>query len=592
MLLSRVFKLLRGDRRLIVLSVVFGLLFSGLGLVPPLLIRQMVLWVRAPSVEGRDFLLLGLLVLVVYVLRGVCRYLYGVFSHVAAYRTLHRMMTTVYEHLQRQPAAFYSREQSGNLVSRSVGDIEAIEDFIAHGIPETLLAVVIPAAMACVLFSINARLAFVVLLPLPMVAALVYGVMKSTKRSWRGVRSRIADVASRVQDNFSGMADIQSFVREREKADEVRRASAAYRDRIIYANKWSLVPPGVIETASGAGLVLVVGYGGLLAERGTLLVADLVVFLMYLGQIFLPFLRLANLTENLQKAAASAERVFALLDTQPTIVEAADARAPNSMRWDIEFDDVTFGYTPETPVLRNVSFAVEPGERVALVGPTGVGKTTATKLVPRFYDVAGGAVRVGGHDVRRLKLDFLRANVAMVLQDVFLFHGTVRENLLVGHPEATERELREAARIANAEQFILALPQQYDTPIGERGVRLSGGQKQRLSIARAVLKNAPILLLDEATSAVDAETESLIQEALIRLAVGRTLLVIAHRLSTIRNADRIVVLVDGQVDEMGSHDELMERDGYYARMYRLQASSGQWQIGAGGRAKRKTQVRP
>ena len=298
--------------------------------------------------------------------------------------------------------------------------------------------------------------------------------------------------------------------------------------------------------------------------------SDLVVFLMYLGQIFQPFLRLANLNENLQKAAASAERVFELLDTQTTIVDAPGATVPDRKRFDVRFDGVHFRYDDEMPVLEDVSLAIEEGQTLALVGVTGVGKSTACNLLVRFYDVDAGSIRLGGDDVRTLPLDYLRQTVALVSQDVFLFQGTVRDNLLLGNDRAGEDQMRAAARAANAEPFILSFPLGYDTLVGERGVRLSGGQKQRIAIARALLKDAPVLILDEATSAVDAETESLIKDAVARLTAQRTVLIVAHRLSTIMAADRIVMLDEGRVVQSGTYDELAAARGPFAQLYRLE----------------------
>ena len=297
--------------------------------------------------------------------------------------------------------------------------------------------------------------------------------------------------------------------------------------------------------------------------------ADLVVFLMYLGQIFLPFLRLANLTENIQKAAASAERVFELLDVQPDIVDLPHARVPDDRRFDIEFDHVDFGYNDGVPVLCNMSLVVEEGETVAFVGETGVGKTTVCHLLVRFHDVDGGAIRLGGRDIRELPLNYLRKSVALVSQDVFLFEGTIRENLLIGAPDASDDELQRAAEAAYADEFIRSFPDGYDTLVGERGVRLSGGQKQRIGIARALLKDAPVLILDEATSAVDAKTEGLIKDALLRLVAGRTVLIVAHRLSTILAADRIAVIEDGRIVESGTYSELSNAGGPFARLCQL-----------------------
>ena len=571
MFITRLWKVLEEDRRLMSWSVIFGLFFTGLGIIPPLLIREMIRRLQRPEVVG-EFLMLGLTVGLIYLLRGITRYLYGLMSHVAAYRSLHRLMNMVYRHLQGMSPTHLNRQHSGNLVARTVGDVEAIEDFIAHGIPETMLAIVIPVTMSIVLLMINWKLALVALLPLPIVAVGVYLITTRVKNYWLGVRSRFAELSADIQDHVSGLSVIQSFVQESEAAGRIEEQSRRYRDSIIFANRWSLVPAGVIESASGAGLVLIVWAGGWMGSNGPLDVdvPDLVVFLMYLGQIFLPFLRLANLTENLQKAAASAERVFELLDTKSTIVDAPDARIPDEQRFDIEFRGVDFSYREGLPVLQDVSFRIGDGETVAVVGATGVGKTTACHLLVRFFDIDSGSVRLGGCDVRTLPLHYLRNNISLVSQDVFLFHGTIRENLLLGDADASDDDIRTAAQVANAEEFILSFPDGYETVVGERGVRLSGGQKQRIAIARALLKDAPVLVLDEATSAVDAETESLIREALRRAATGRTVLIVAHRLSTIMAANRIVVLNQGRVVETGSYEELVSAQGQFTQLCRLQ----------------------
>ena len=579
MVTRRLLQQLDGNRLLIATSVFFGLLFSASGLVPPLVIRRVIQGIQDPD-RTTPFVMLGAILLAVYLLRSACRYFYGVFSHIAAYRTLDRLITRAYQHLQRMSPEFFTRKRSGELVSRTIGDIESIEDFVAHGIPETLLAIVIPIAMMVILISINPMLTLLCAVPLAFVMLFLYLLVHHTRSIWKSVRGNIAELVAQVQDYISGMTVIQSFVHEKHTEHDIQEHSARYRDAIILANKWSLLPPAAIELTNGVGIILVVAMGGLAASNQEMPVADLVVFLMYIGQMIQPLLRFANLTENLQKATASAERVFELLDTKPSIRQPHNPVTPNPFNSRIIFDNVSFAYANGEDVLKQISFVVEPGEVVALVGPTGVGKTTATHLVPRFYDVTEGSVSIGDCDVRAMSLDFLRRQVAIVLQDVFLFHGSIRQNLLFGNPEATDEQLFEAIRASNAEPFVQMLPNGLDTIVGERGLRLSGGEKQRLSIARALLKDAPILILDEATSAVDAETESLIQNAVNRLSSGRTVLVIAHRLSTIQGADRVIVLESGEISQMGTHHQLMSVDGFYARIMKMQHASRDWQIGS------------
>jgi ATP-binding cassette subfamily B protein len=573
MFIKQIWNVLEADRRLIVLSVICGLLFTGLGIVPPLLVREMLLWLE-PGEEPGNFTMLALLAASVYSARGAMRYCYGLSSHIAAYNTLHRLTNRVYAHLQTMSPSYLNRRHSGNLVARSIGDVDAIEDFIAHGIPETVLAVVIPITMSVVLLFINWQLAIVALVPLPFLAIVMYVLRKRTRNYWGHVRKQFATVSALMSDFLNGIKVIQTFQAYQVTAARLQFQSKNYRDKIVHANKWSLVPAGVVEVFSGAGIVCVIYAGTWMVAASSdfqlqVSTPDLVVFLMYLGQIFMPFLRLATMTDHIQKAAASATRVFELLDAKPDIVDAADARPPRDPRYDIAFEDVEFAYQVGESVLAGTSFSIAQNEIVALVGETGVGKSTACQLLVRFFDVTQGAVRVGGVDVRELPLDYLRRQIAMVPQEMFLFEGSIRENLLIGKADATEAELLTAIQQADAMEFVDSFTEGLDTIVGERGVRLSGGQKQRVGIARALLKDAPILVLDEATSAVDVETETAIRNAIQRAAKGRTVLIVAHRLATIRTASRIVVLEKGKVAEQGTYRELVEKQGVFCRIYQI-----------------------
>ncbi len=576
----RLLTLLRGHRLAMAIAVALGLVYTLTSLVPPLLVRGIFRAIVEERGTIDEAVVAAIAVAGVGILRGLSHYAEAVISHVVAYRILHRLLLRVYDHVQYLPHRFFADRSSGALVSRMSSDVEEIEYFIAHGIGQVIQAVLIPLAMIAVLFVLNWQLALFTLAPLPVGAIIVFGLAPRFRRRWVAVREQLSRLHGFIQEGLEAVNVVKSFTREREQMVRLRSRSRRFRDEIIDANIWTLIPPGAVEVLSILALALIVWQGGAMGITGLLSVGDLFVFVVYLTYIYQPLLRLAELNEGMQTAMASSQRVFELLDIKSDIVDRPDAAAPADAHWSIELDNVTFGYDPARPVLREVAFSVSEGETVALVGPTGAGKTTTVNLITRFYDVQDGRVLVGGWDVRDLKLEFLRRNIAMVLQDVFLFNGSVRENLLFGRPDAGDDEVVAAARAANAEEFIVQLPDQYDTVIGERGVKLSGGQKQRLSIARALLKNAPIIILDEATSSVDSESELLIQEAMSNLVAHRTTIVIAHRLSTVRNADRLLVLNQGRIVETGTHDDLIAADGFYAGMIRAYTASCNWTVRA------------
>ena len=559
-------------------TVLAGLVFAASGLVPPLLVRQILIWHAEGSAAENAMALVVAALVVAYLVRAAARYTYGLLSHWSAYNVQQAMMVNLYRHIQTLPHRFFTDRRVGALVSRSVGDVETVEDFIAHGIPETVMAIALPIAMLVALFIINWQLALLALLPIPVIVLAGRYLFPRIRSSWRLVRESMAGVTATVTEGISGYAVIKAFGRETEQLRIVEGRWQRYRDDIQKAQFLSLIPAGVIELLAGLGLILVVAVGGDLTLRGAIPVADLFVFVVYLGLIYQPVIQLAAISENIQKAMASTERILELLEVQTDLRDKPGAAAPSTPEWSVEFDNVDFRYEPEEPVLQGVSFRAAPGELIALVGATGVGKTTCAHLVPRFYDLQDGAVRVAGTDVRDLPLVWLRSNVSLVLQDVFLFAGSIRDNIAFGRPGASEDDILAAARAANVDEFAERLPQGYDSRIGERGVRLSGGQQQRISIARAILKDAPILIMDEATSSVDAETEALIQEALDRLTMRRTTLVIAHRLATVRRADRIIVLRNGQVAAAASHDDLLAQGGWYADMVGRQELSARWQL--------------
>ncbi len=562
-------------RWLVVLATLSMIVVTAMNMLAPWLIRY---FIRIVTEEPRGQIdidtigVLALSALIVYIVRAVSQFGADYISHHAAWSILDDIRSYLYGHMQKLSLRYFQDRQTGELMSRVINDTNKFEQLLAHAIPTIVVNGLMLISVTVILFSMNATLALYTLIPMPLLGWMVLKFSKLSRPMFRQAQARIADVNSVLQDNFTGIKEIKAFTKEKYEKARTGEKLSAYTEAILRALRLSNAFHPSIELVSSVGTVIIIFFGGRLALANQLPIEDLVAFLLYLGSFYQPITALGRINEGLQQALASAERVLEIIEEEPEIADAPGAIKIERARGDIEFRDVSFHYVENIPVLKDISFKIKAGETLALVGPTGVGKTTLANLVPRFYDPNSGEILLDGTDIRKIKLSSLRQQISLVSQDVFLFNGTVRDNILYGRMDATEEEVIAAAKAANAHDFILELVDGYDTMVGERGVKLSGGQKQRISIARAILKDAPILILDEATSAVDTQTERLIQEALDKLMENKTTIAIAHRLSTIQKADHIIVIEEGEIIEQGKHADLLKAGGLYSQLCKAQSA--------------------
>ena len=562
-------------KTLYIIAILSTLGLTGVNLAAPRALSAMT-GIVSNGVDEAGMARIGTLTVILvalYLLRVLFRFLSNYLAHKAAWYLVGDLRTRTYDKLERMHLGYFHDKQTGDLMSRIVNDTRDFELLYAHMIPESITNVVTFLGVLIVLLTINWKLALITCTPLPLIFLSGFVFSKKVRPYFRISQKKMGELNGKLQDNLSGIHEIQSFGREEYETERVNEKNFDHIRAMLQALKISAIFHPSVEFISSLGTVLVVAFGGLLAWREGLRVEDVVAFLLYLGLFYAPVTGLANLLEGLQQSMAGAERVMAVLDAPCEIQDRPGAEALENVQGDVTFDKVSFAYESGSPVLREISFHCAPGKMLALVGPTGVGKTTLTQLISRFYEPDSGRILIDGHDLSDITLESLRQNISPVLQDTFLFNGSIAENIGYAVPQASLEEIQDAAKAANIHEDILAMPDGYGTQVGERGLRLSGGQKQRVAIARAILRKSPIIILDEATASVDVETERQIQKAIAGIAGSRTIIAIAHRLSTIRNADQILVIEDGKITESGTHAELVALGGSYARMDRIQSSA-------------------
>lgn len=578
--LRRLWRYGKEYRSRIRLAVYCSILNKIFDLAPPVLIGAAVDIVvrRQDSIvadwgfrdPAEQLVVLGILSFIIWGLESLFEYAYDRLWRNLAQSIQHDLRLDAYGHLQKLESAWFERQRHGRLMSILNDDINQLERFLDGGANDILQLVTTVIAIGGAFFVLAPSVAWMAMLPMPIIVWGSIAFQKKLAPYYADVREKASVLNSRLSNNFSGITTIKSFTAEAIEAEKIGAESNAYRESNASAIRLSAAFTPLIRIVILVGFTATLIYGGLEALNGELSVAVYSVLIFLIQRLLWPLTRLGQTLDLYQRAMASTSRVLNLLDTPIGIRSGEEALPPEEVRGEIELRNVDFGYADRDPLFRDFSLSIAAGETIAVVGSTGSGKSTLVKLLLRLYDVDQGRILVDGVDLRDLQLPDLRKSIGLVSQDVFLFHGTVAENIRYGRPDATDEEVMEAARIAEAHEFVSALPNGYGTIVGERGERLSGGQRQRISIARAVLKDPPILILDEATSAVDNETEAAIQRSLAKIAVGRTTIVIAHRLSTIRHAHRICVMEQGVIVEEGRHEDLLGLDGVYARLWRVQ----------------------
>jgi len=552
----------------LILALIAVIISTIAGFYNPWALRELTSIATEGSADfGAQSLRIGLMLLVATVLQSAGSSISGYLNHHAALHYVADMRTELYSKLQHMGLKYFNKSRTGDLTSRVINDVMEVEILLAHVIPDFVVNILTFVGVGVLLFSINVKLAFLSLVTIPFLIMITLWQSNHLSPIWKQNSMVRGELSGTVQDNFSGIKEIQIFNQQEREEKRIKNLSIKHSKAYLKASFFFETTFPLLAFFTALGSVIVIIFGGFMVSRG-----DIVGFSMYLGMFYRPIKSFSRLMEMSGTALAGCRRVFEVMDEVTDVKEKVNAKKMYKVKGEIDFKEVSFSYNDEVNILQNINLKVNPGETVAFVGATGVGKTTIASLLNRFYDPQNGGILIDGIDIKDVTLKSLRDNISMVLQDTFLFNGTIYENIVYGWKEATREQVLKASKAANAHDFVENLEDGYDTIIGERGVRLSGGQKQRISIARAILRNSPILILDEATSALDTKTEKEIQAALDEISKDRTTIVIAHRLSTIRNADKIVVLEGTGIKETGTHDELIRYGGTYAMLYRSQVS--------------------
>ena len=541
---------------------------GGALLGPYLMGRAIDEYILAGDLQGLFHIVL--LMVGVYVATSLTTWLQTYVMAGVAYRTVREIRNDLFAKIQTLSLRFFDQRTRGDLMSRLANDVENISNVLAEGVAQLIASGLSLVGVAAMMFVLNVRLALVSLVAIPLMMFLSKWIATHTRRGFREQQQRLGSLNGIIEETITGQRVVKAYVRERSVVEEFEAANRKLQHVATGAHIFAGLLGPMTNFVNNVSLAIIAGTGGWMAVQGLATVGTIASFVNYARQFGRPLNQIANLYNAVQSALAGAERIFEILDEVPELADAPDAQPLDGVRGEVIFDDVCFGYKQDVPVLKRVSLRAEPGQTIALVGPTGAGKTTIVNLLTRFYDIDSGNVTIDGKDIRRVKKADLRRQLGIVLQDTFLFSESVMENIRYGRLDATDEEVVAAARLSNADHFIRRLPQGYRTPLSERGSNLSLGQRQLLAIARAILADPGVLVLDEATSSVDTRTEKHIQEAMLRLMEGRTSFVIAHRLSTIRDADNILVVNDGEIIERGTHEQLLAQEGFYHRLYMSQ----------------------
>ena len=574
--LKKLFSYYKPYRVLFYSDMFFAILGAVITLVIPLIVRyitnEVVYFNHHKAMQ--TILVLGAVMIGLVIVEFGCNYFIAYYGHIMGAYMEADMRSDIFGHYQKLTFAFYDNQKVGALLSRITSDLFDITELLHHGPEDVVISIIKLVGAFVILININAPLTIVAFVFVPVMALFAWYYNRKMKRAFKRNREKIADINSQIEDSLSGIRVVKSFANEEIEMKKFNQGNKNFVNAKKVSYRYMAGYNSGLSALTTLVTVAVLLAGVSFLTSGAIIVTDLVTFLLYINNFVEPVKKLMNFTEMFQNGYSGFERFQEIMAIAPDIKDEKDAIAVDHLKGDITFENVSFYYEESTEkVLNNIQLKVDAGDYMALVGPSGVGKTTLCSLIPRFYDVSEGSIQIDGMDIRHIKLADLRNNIGIVQQDVYLFAGTIMDNIRYGNPNATDEEVIRAAKRANAHEFIMSFPEGYDTDIGQRGVKLSGGQKQRLSIARVFLKNPPILIFDEATSALDNESEQVVQKSLEELAKDRTTYVIAHRLSTIRNAKRILVLTENGIEEEGTHEELMSKKGVYESLYQMQFRS-------------------